>query len=278
MLSSLQAFYTSKLGYLRISSVIISDMASLDSVKQKIIRAAEHLKSLEGEQKRYFEEKPGDVMPEVEPSTGRVILRFTVRTPIPVSIPLIIGDALQNLRSSLDYLVWELVLAANNKPSYKNMFPICDTIKSFENQLRGQRLEGVSPEATTEIEGLQPYHCGERTESSALRIIDLFCNINKHRRILLTIPAVSVSRTEFISTESGHSVQQTLTPRYPNAEIAVGPVPTRLGEEVEVKGDALFFIMFNEGAAKDINIAGVLNQLWHFVDKTIVPKFEKFFI
>src|SRR5437867_685996 len=39
-----------------------------------------------------------------------------------------IGDCLHNLRCALDYLVYQLVLAANNKPSGSNMFPVAKNI------------------------------------------------------------------------------------------------------------------------------------------------------
>ena len=41
---------------------------------------------------------------------------------------MIVGDFLANVRSSLDYLIWELALAAKNNPTDKNMFPICTTL------------------------------------------------------------------------------------------------------------------------------------------------------
>jgi hypothetical protein len=48
-------------------------------------------------------------------STDDLVFIFRAKEPIPTRFGLIIGDSLQNLRSSLDYLVWELVLAAKNQ-------------------------------------------------------------------------------------------------------------------------------------------------------------------
>lgn len=254
-------------------------MASLDSVKQKIVRAAEHLKSLETELQRYLDGKPGEMVAEEETDSGRVILHFHARTPIPPSVPLIIGDALQNLRSSLDYLVWELVLTAKNNPGDKHMFPICDSVEAFEYQLGRHRLDGIPADALTEIKGLQPYHYGQRKEGAPIRVIDSFCNINKHRRVLLTVLAAYASRTEIISSHTGRSIQTTTTPRYHGAEIAVGPAPNsaRPEEKVEMKGNAILLITFDEGAAKGIDVGRSLNWLWHFVNEDVIPKFERFF-
>jgi hypothetical protein len=253
-------------------------MASLDSVKLKVIRAAEHLKSLEGEAIRYFAGNPGSIVTETEDKSGRIILRFVAVTPVPAIVPIIVGDAIQNLRSALDYLVWELVLAAKNVPTEKNMFPICTSPEAFKDQIARGRLTGIAPDALTEIETLQPHYYGQKCEGAPIRVIDAFCNINKHRRVLLTVLAVHVARTQITSSESGTSVQEILSPRYHDAEIAVGPVPSKAGETVEMKGDFISFITFDEGAAKGMDISGVLNQLWHFVDKALLPKFEKFFV
>ena len=251
-------------------------IASLNFVRQKILWSAQHLKSLEAESILYFKDEPGEVVAEEEPQSGRIICRFNARIPIPDHIPLIIGDALQNLRSSLDYLVWELILAANNEPQNSNLFPVCETPKVFAEELRRNRLLGVPTDAITEIERLQPYHAGDKWESACLWVLHYFCNINKHRRVLLTTLAVHASHAEWSSTES-HSVQSTLTPRYHGAEVSSSPAPSKAGEIMEVKGKIVTFITFNERPAEGIQISVCLNQLWGFVDRFLVPKFERFF-
>lgn len=253
-------------------------MASLDSAHLKVKWAYQHLRTYESAALRYFDQNPGEVVSDTESDpNGRVLIHFKARIPVPDDVSLIIGDAIQNLRSALDYLVWELVCVSGNQPTDKNMFPICDSPESFDEQCRRHRLDGVPIDAIAEIKALQPYHYGDKKTGAPIRVIDDFCNINKHRRILITVLAAHASHTEFISTESGRSFQQILSPRYDGAELAVGPIPSREGEKVEVKGGAAFFVTFNEGAAKGIEVSTVVNQLWHFVDKIVFPKFERFF-
>ena len=250
----------------------------LDSVRQKIARSAEHLKTVETEVQRYFHKKPCNVVAEFDTKSNRVIGKFVVTSPVPDSIPIILGDALQNLRSSLDYLIWELVLAANGSPSEKHMFPICTTLDAFNNQINRGRLDGVTPDALAVIQAMQPYHMGQDAISHVLAVLDSFCNINKHRRILLTALATHFSRTEIVSSTVGRSIQTTLSPRYHNAEIFASHAITEGGEEMEMQGDAVFFVTFNEGAAKDIEIANCTNLIWRFVDKAAIPSFERFFV
>lgn len=98
-------------------------MASLNSVELKIFRATQHIKSLESELQGYFQSNPGKMMRQPHTCENEGVFRFVPSGPIPARFGLIVGDVLQNLRSSLDYLVWELVLAANNQPSEKKYVP-----------------------------------------------------------------------------------------------------------------------------------------------------------
>jgi len=253
-------------------------MPSLESVRQKILWVKRHHETLIAEANRYFETKPCIVVPEEETETGRISFRVKITAPVPAAIPLIIGDLLQNLRSTLDYLVWELVLAANNVPSEKNMFPICSTADAFNDQLRRHRLDGIAPDAVTEIERLQPYgiwkSCGP---PNPLILLDALCNINKHRRLLLTVLSPHSARTEITSSESGKSIHIADATRGHDTEVAITPRPGRIGETVEVEGKLAYFITFDDGPAKRIEIGTCLLGLYDCVDKLIIPKFEKFF-
>jgi hypothetical protein len=75
---------------------------------------------------------------------GNLACKLIVSVPNPDKVSLIIGDGLQNIRSALDYLVWELVLAANAEPGEKHQFPICAIPKAFKDEIRRGRLSGLS--------------------------------------------------------------------------------------------------------------------------------------
>jgi len=134
---------------------------SLDLVRQKINRAKVHLKTLDTEARRYLDSEMCELVFERNRNAKIDTQRLRILIPIPENIPLIIGDCVHNLRCALDYLVWQLVLAAGNKPEECNQFPICLTPKAFEdatiNRKRSNRLKGVAPDAAAEIEAVQPY-------------------------------------------------------------------------------------------------------------------------
>src|SRR5258706_982604 len=107
-------------------------MASLDSVILKIARAEEHRKAVETEIIRYFNGKPCEAVTEFDDNAGRFRIIYHVKVPVPNSIPLIVGDCLQNLRTALDYLAWELVLFAGNNPTKQTAFPVCESESVFD--------------------------------------------------------------------------------------------------------------------------------------------------
>ena len=80
-------------------------MASLDSVRQKISWAEVHLKSLEIEVGRYFRKNPAKMVMQPDLQSDDTARRLEVKIPVSPEICFLIGDFLQTLRSSLDYLV-----------------------------------------------------------------------------------------------------------------------------------------------------------------------------
>src|SRR5271165_1586261 len=136
-------------------------MASLDRVRQKISHAKLHRDFVKSEVAEYLKANPYEFVPHASSTQNQPLFVLKPKSPIPEKIGLVVGDCLQNLRTALDYLVWELVLAAKNAPGKENMFPISLTAKSFQDAKRAHRLQGVAPAAIALIELFQPYHDGK---------------------------------------------------------------------------------------------------------------------
>lgn len=254
-------------------------MTSLNSVEFKIFRATQHFESLKSELEGYFQSNPGKMVRQPHSCENEGIFRFVSNGPIPARFGLIVGDVLQNLRSSLDYLVWELVRAANNEPTNKNMFPICSTVESFNHQIKRHRLDGVSPDAIAEIKSLQPYHLGRDFSKSILWALDELTNINKHRRILLTsLMATTVPKESFVVQDGQVWVHQPAGPvRVFDSNTQFGPFPIIDGK-VRVDTQIAAAIAFDEGPAKGMEVSFCAGYWSYFVLKTILPRFERFFL
>jgi len=250
-------------------------MDSLDSVNLKIVRAIAHYKELEVEFAKYFQTNPAKVVRQQEGTPDQYVGKVEAKGPIPARLPLIIGDCLQNLRSSLDYLVWELVLAAKNTPNRNHMFPICSTSDSFKSQLGRGRLDGIHQDALKEIESLQPYHLGTDFDKATLWVVDEFCNINKHRRVLLTTLVGGSGTIEETRTIDGKLWLRTADlPR----ESKVGPFPIVNGGQVQVDSQILAFIAFDEDVVRGKEVSSHLGAMLNYVKDDVVPVFERFFV
>lgn len=75
----------------------------------KAIRAKSHIRDLNREIGGFIERHPYCVTVEAHHKPGCYALRYRERETIPASVPLIIGDAVHNLRTSLDHLACALV-------------------------------------------------------------------------------------------------------------------------------------------------------------------------
>jgi hypothetical protein len=195
----------------------------------------------------------------VEVTPGVSFDEMTVYGPnIPSKIPLIIGDCLQNLRSSLDYLVWELCDAANVKPTEKNAFPVCKDQQAFQS--RKDALCGVPPNAAAIIERLQPFNSAQGWMSSELWILNRLTNISKHRRILVT--DLGAVRTE---KETGAVIDRHTQVNHP----FIG--------EMELDYDPAVLIRCGEieGAGEDFG--ALLHRLSDYITLQVIPRFETFF-
>jgi hypothetical protein len=104
---------------------------------------------------------------------------------------LIIGDAVHNLRSSLDYLVCQLSIV-HTKNDVRDIgaiqFPICDTEEAWKVQ-EARRLQEISPNDRAKIQEFQPYTVGYMDTSwnppfHPLAMLRDLSNLDKHQRII----------------------------------------------------------------------------------------------
>ncbi len=154
-----------------------------ESVRLKFDWASQHLDGFWKDVTEYLKTNPYRFVGDPESAFERdgslwTMGSFVAKEDRAGTFSLQFGDIVMNLRSCLDYLVWELVIAADGKPSNSNAFPICDTINSFGSELQRGRLSGVDPAVVSHVEGLQPYHSGEKRNQTFLWALHEMCNMN----------------------------------------------------------------------------------------------------
>jgi hypothetical protein len=92
-------------------------MADLSGVLAKLDRAEEHRLEFDELVEEYVGGEPYTIYSEYDPATGWHTLRWqALREPPLERLGLVFGDMISNLRTTLDYLVWQLVLAAGQRP------------------------------------------------------------------------------------------------------------------------------------------------------------------
>ncbi|MFZ0339056.1 MAG: hypothetical protein WAL45_13555 [Terracidiphilus sp.] len=253
----------------------------IDAIRLKIERADEHLKLLESELARYYATHPAEFVPEGDVHRDElggeyVFGSFKVDAPPPL-LAMIMGDALQNLRSALDYLIWELVAANHQTPGEYNAFPICRSEKEFMTELGRNRMAGVNPDVIAEVARLQPYFDGADVDKSFLWTLHHFANINKHRRILLTRLKTMPIPPGFVTSQDAQGlVHAMVNPPPTNIDTKVGPVPIVDGK-VQMNPAFIGYVIFDEGPPKGYEVWAFLEATSRFIPEHVLPHFERFF-
>ncbi|MEX1252881.1 MAG: hypothetical protein WEE64_00935 [Dehalococcoidia bacterium] len=159
---------------------------SLGLVREKLDWAGHHLNALEHEIQAFKDTDPIPVGREFDLKTTEEVWYVDgVSQEPPRRLSFIAGDFLSNLRASLDYLVWQLVLENGGTPERSNAFPICAKPSAWASALSRDRLKGTSDKAVTAIKGLQPCFGTNPYRNQWLQWIDDLAVIDKHRHLHL---------------------------------------------------------------------------------------------
>jgi hypothetical protein len=153
-------------------------------VALKIKRAKEHITDLQAQVVAFLKTNPYRVATKRNPDTRQLIYYVESVETTPDCLPLLAGDAIQNLMSALDHLAYQLVCCdtADKPPNPEWIyFPIRDTAQDYEAKKKG-KMQGALDETFKLIDALKPYKGG----NDPLWILYRLNNIEKHR-LLVTV-------------------------------------------------------------------------------------------
>lgn len=160
-----------------------------NSVRLKIDWAEKHLDALDAEIDRWSSgprnpRRLKRIHDGVPPTDFRAQFRFD--PPIPDTVPMIIGDAVHNLRSALDHLACalaELEIPTDSETGHSGIeFPIYISEDKF-NKSGAAKIKKLATAAKDEIKSLQPYNAGDNARLQYLWALHQLDIIDKHRRI-----------------------------------------------------------------------------------------------
>jgi len=154
----------------------------VDEIDLKIQRANKHIDELYVVVQKFKATNPYKIASRRDLESGEHIVYVHTADPLPPIIPVIAGDVIQNLYSSLDYLASKLVIANRGTPTSKTAFPITKNVPTTRDEIvryEGQ-VCGMREEVKQLLKSLNPY----RGQDNAFWILHKLNNINKHRSLV----------------------------------------------------------------------------------------------
>lgn len=222
----------------------------LSGVQLKLDRAEEHIDTVRQTIVAFLKREPRPFGYRTETTTRpdksiECVLYAVVREQPPRTLAPMIGDAIHNIRSALDHLVYELA-SPSERNTGRTEFPIFSDEGQFKKHSPAM-LKGITGDARTLIQRVQPYIASNPPRHDPLAILKKLSNLDKHRLLVPMIAAVSEIdsmvasdnaeiRFEFLEPgpveHDARIMAFTATPRDPSVEM---PVSTQTALQIGLR-------------------------------------------
>lgn len=207
------------------------------SAKLKIERADHHIKELARLVNSFSHPNRYRLIVKPDPKTAVPMLKFEMLSKGIDDIPLIVGDAVHNLRTALDHLVCELVTRAGKDLTNDTRFAFWQTRKEAVTAINGI-VQGVSLDVITSfLEYVQPYK-GGNWPLLVLHALDI---ADKHRLIVSLFTFVGVHFTAEQKGQHLPTIGFSITRREKSYVIQLHP-----NAQVERNANLMLQILFDE--------------------------------
>ncbi|HME56798.1 MAG TPA: hypothetical protein VKF63_00550, partial [Terracidiphilus sp.] len=210
--------------------------------------ADKHIHDCRTELQRFMGTKPYEIVAEPNLKSGKKVYIVKRVTPVPALICAIAGDALQNLRTALDYMAHGLVIANDGKVTSDTSFPILkgDIGSEVYKPAFDRKVDGMRGDVIEKIKSLKPYKGGDDIlwRLHAMNIRD------KHRLLVAGGCAVSTFKPDPLEKRVNLSLEEIAQafddaivmvlgafPLYQGQEILVDPPPAEPDQNVGLLGE-----------------------------------------
>jgi hypothetical protein len=232
----------------------------------KIERTNQHINDLHLQWREFSKTSPYSVLVNEDPETGDGILQISMDQPAPEGILLIVGDALHNLRSALDYAMSDIEFDTTGARDPHTAFPIRRTRNELVNSVNGGLKHKVPKSVIDHIlNTVQPYSRGMGEPLLSLHLLEIQ---DKHR---LLIAKKDITHIRSIHCKDGGGKYFTVSEWaviHPKASTyrCAGHKDVQIAD----KGKASFGIVFGDGMPfYGKPILPTLRDLSHFVSGTL---------
>jgi hypothetical protein len=231
------------------------------NARLKVERADRHIREYTQTIIAFLQSDFCKVTVEEDGNTGNYFVKVDATAPYPLALPAIIGDAVHNLRTAIDYIVVEFT---GLNPDWISL-PVGKERSEVEASPKYQAIWCKLPQfADFLLEEIQPY-AGGKFKIWELGKLD---NIDKHR-LLIPITKVSTLLRLDIEDDHGNRIGETFTAV---EEGTVLKIPSSGPGKIKVnhKGQAGIDICFgNETPFPGLPVIAVLTDLPEFVLQAI---------
>ena len=208
--------------------------------ESKIRRAQRLVAELEGCIQQFLRDGTCSAQVHEDPVTGSHTLTVVTTNALPEDISLIIGDAANNLRSSLDILISGFIRKAGGNIAVGSL-PIHETRERLTSALQRSEIQKVRPDVADFIlNSVKPYKDG----NFAIWALSKLDNVNKHR---LVIPVVAVTRLSGMSArDDNNNVYDELTVTVDHGRI-MNLIKTGARMHITNPGRPAIALLFDQG-------------------------------
>ena len=163
----------------------------------KIERSENHISYLSARVREFVASNPYRFAVERDPDTKAPTLVLRVDKDMPVDFAPIIGDAIHNLSSALDHIVFDLVKPDNAAMERRVQFPFCKDAASLEPTLKTRFIQRAPKEAIDIIRAVQPYPGGNGALLHAIHDLDI---TDKHKLLVTVTGMTGVNNADVVGT------------------------------------------------------------------------------
>lgn len=244
-----------------------------DSARRKLDRAEQHIRDFESVFKDWVKLRPHRPVIKGKKENGewsRIWIELIIDVPLPLELPLILGDAVHNLRCSLDHAMWDLIGFDGGSQHKQLQFPVGARRVDFEASARGV----ITPSQSIKdlIVSLAAYPAGDGELLYAAHALD---RLDKHRTITPIAHVSYIDSVHLIDIVNKKRVRA--KPFYSIADDgAVFTAPKGFGLDMDRNVYPTPDIFFPE--VDVVPNEPVLTALWHMIDGVsgAVSKMEGF--
>lgn len=240
--------------------------------KLKIKRANQHIDELQRIFTAFLKTDFYKLYVEVDAKANLNVVKFEPTGDLPCEVPLIIGDAVHNLRAALDLMACEIVVLSGDTPDKWTLFPFQSDRNQLIATINGGKIKAAaSAIIDLIIDTIKPYK-GGNDPLCALNDLDI---VDKHR---LLIPITHV--TALVGVDMADERGNTFT----NTTLMVGkggqlkPVASNSTFKITKQGKAAIGVFFDKGQVFEGKpVIETLHQLSQLVSG-VVQTIEKAYL